>query len=58
MACERETGLSDLAAGGAESPGETAEARTAVAERRVVYPSSAELEGPCLVLRLRDGPDA
>ena len=42
-----------LEAGGAESAQTAAEARSAVAQRRIVHPAEAAVSGPRLVVRLR-----
>ena len=51
-------GGADLEAGGAEGAGAAAEARSAVAQRRIVHPAEAAVSGPRLVVRLRGLEDA
>src|SRR3546814_5438069 len=53
VACEPQTGRAHLAPRGAEGAAKAAEARSALAERRIMHPASARVSGPCLVLRLR-----
>src|SRR3546814_15293743 len=56
VACEPQTGRAHLAPRGAEGAAKAAEARSALAERRIMHPASARVSGPCLVLRLRPRP--
>ena len=47
-----------MEAGGAEGPAAAAEARSAVAQRRIVHPAEAAVSGPRLVVRFRGLEDA
>lgn len=53
VACEPQAGRAYLASRGAQSAAKVAEARAAVAERRIMYPAATRVSRPCLVLRFR-----
>ena len=53
-----QAGRTELAAGRPESAEETTETRQALAQRRVLYPASADAQGPRVELRLRARPNA
>jgi hypothetical protein len=54
--CEPQAGRADLEGGGTEGAQKAAEAKAAVAQRRLLYPATATASRPCVELSHSDGP--